>query len=48
MMKTKHLLICVLLALLCAACAPHPDADEDSPATGSGNSSMIENEWEDL
>lgn len=47
-MKTKQLLIAALWALLCAACTPRPDADEESPASGAGNGPMVEDEWEEL
>lgn len=40
-MKTEHLLAGILRALLCAVCIQHSGADENWPATGSGNSSVI-------
>ena len=48
-MKMKMLFgVLLALSLLCGACTPQPDADEESQTTGAGTGPMIEDEREDL
>lgn len=48
-MKMKMLFgVLLALSLLCGACTPQPDADEESQTTGAGIGPMIEDEREDL